>query len=109
MYNEQIPVITNELAPDVSGMQMNFAELRRHFLNGVIPIDGSEIDYGYDPEGDVITVSILVGGTEVASCAYTYDGNGNMTNEDWVVDGNNYALVYSYSGGNMIKTTIAIT
>jgi hypothetical protein len=108
-YNELIPVITNEYAGDLSAMQENFAWLRKHFLNGAIPIDGAETLYSYDGDNNVSGIGIKIAGTTVATATYSYDTEGNVELETWDVDGSHFEIAYVWNAGNLTSTTITIT
>jgi hypothetical protein len=108
-YNELIPVVSNEYALDISAMQENFAWLRKHFLNGAIPIDGAAISYSYDTGGNVVGSTINIGGSDVATATYTYDGDGNLELEVWDVDGSHYEIAYVWNAGNLTSSTVTIT
>jgi len=108
-YDKTVPSASNNWEDDLTAMAENFTWLRRHFLNGVIPIDGSYIEYTYDTDGNVSGAKVYdSAATELASVTYTYDTSGQLTDEDWSVDGKTYNLDYTWSSGNVTKVTIAI-
>ena len=101
-YDKTVPSASHLWENDTAAMAENFTWLRRHFLNGVIPINGASINYSYDSNGNVTSATVKdSGGNTLASVTYTYDGSGQLTDEDWSVDGKTYNLDYTWSSGNM--------
>lgn len=112
-YNKDVPSTTNAGYADLAAIKENFAELRRNFLSGLIPIDGANINYSYGATytDRIESATVKIGTTTVASVVFTYNASNpdQLDAEAWTIDGDTYAVSHTWSGGKVTKTAIAIT
>ncbi len=113
-YDKSVPASSNDWDDDLTAMSENFTWLRRFFLSGFIPIDGVSIEYGYGSTYTDRVESVTVkdsGASTIASGTLTYDATNTdqVNSESWSIDGKNYAIAYTWSGGKLTKTEITIT